>query len=259
MAESGLQVERHNMDGLVIDRPVFDAEKLVAATRFIAAEVFGEESAGLIAVSDEEASREHDIPLKTLVSVGLPRVRVAEPEDLRLRQYELWSPHALNHEGKFRYAARQLIRRAEKVYRPVVPGPEGSPKYKTSGLYAVLTRIGLEHGFLDQTDIPIKAWSLSRPTDPDQHGRVHLSIALHPTDAATNMLVAQSKACQQGIAEISKRVAYPSGVTDVHMPFCTLPASMTAEQGERFVGLVEEQVRDASLRVGSVMPQVTQV
>lgn len=249
--------ERVDMDQLVIERPVFDAEKLVAAARHIGQLVFGEDSAGLIDIPNPQRSGELDIQLSDIVAVSVPRVRVVDPEQLKLRMFELWAPRELNHDGRFRNAAGKLIRRAERVYSPIIkPGEEPGPKYRTSTLYAMFDRIGFDFGVFDQTDVPIRCEALGNPVIPEDDERIHLSLLLHPTDNVSRMLNRQAKACLRGLGDISKRVTYPSAVSIVHVPFCSLPADALQSDYDKFVELTTEQVQDAQLRIGGVKPQV---
>lgn len=248
--------DRGRIDQLVISRPVYGAEKLVAAAVAIGEHVFGSDRTGFIGLPDEVVSEEQGVSLDEIVPVTQPRTRVIDADNLALRMFEVWSPRDRNDNGRFRYAARLLVEKGGRVFSPVHQDDPGAPKRRTSTLYGRLSAIGLDYDVMDQTDIAIRCFGLTEPVAPHTDGLVHLSLGLHPTDTVSRMLVAQARACQDSLGEVAKKIGYPAGVPQVHIPFCSLPSAITREQGNEFVSLLSEHIESAKLRVGGVVPEV---
>ena len=243
---------REPVSELLIYRQVSGAAEFLAQALHWSREIFGDETQGIIRVPQVEA--EESFAVDQIVSVGFPRCNIVDPDNLVLRMFDMWSPRQFNDAGRFRFAARRAVAVAEKVYSPIQKESDtGKEKFRTSSLYQALDSIGHEFDIFDQTDVPIRVAGVEQVDMATGSKRIELGLGLHPTDRATTMLLRQSRMCLTALGMHSKRVAYPATTLHVDIPFASLPADTTPQDGNEFVGRIVPYLEGLNLRLGGVL------
>ncbi len=249
----------HLTDGhssLLIYRQVSGAEEFLAQAAFWGDKIFGQDTVGIVEVPTDEMAENPGFDTKTLVEVGLPRVRLVDPAEMILHIFDRGAPRELNLGGKMRFALRKTIFSADRVYRPVSrDAPAGSEKFRTRDIYETTDSIGFMHGILDQKKVRLLCGGITAPLDYRSAG-FNLSLLLNPAFDSTRMLTQHARAYLSGIAVHSKKVAYPAATTLLHIPFATLPADTTERQGLEYIEKMTKASRNLVLRAAGVETKV---
>ncbi|MCA9330024.1 hypothetical protein KDA11_05220 [Candidatus Saccharibacteria bacterium] len=241
-------------DTLLISRRVYGGRKIVASAIEIGRHLFGDQPAGFIEIPNLQQSAKFGMSVNTLTPVTLPSVKVVDPDELILKMFERSAPRNQNFNGKFNYATNKLISDTQSIYRSKSrEEDESGVRYRPSGLYETLTRIGLDYDVFDQSDIPIKIGGLiNTSTDTKPDGATQLSLSLHPTHLMTKMIIQQADICRSGLARQSVKVGYPYAPHQIHIPLCTLPGDASLTQESEFINQMLPLVIGAELRAGGV-------
>lgn len=227
---------------LEIYRPIEGSEEFLAKVGHFALSIYGNsEEAVVTQPVDETFERAGEsVALEEVIGVGFPRAKVARPEELEVVILERKMPKEMNYISRFHWAASRLIARAERVALPVRKGNDTTVKYRTSGIYESLDKIGYKYGIVDQDNVDLECTGVQGDfsvTDTD--GSV-LSLTLNPAKASSRMLVEQSKRCLIGLGINSRKSAFPASRMPISIPFATLPKDSTERQAQEFVERVTE-------------------
>lgn len=249
----------HRTDGhssLLIYRQVSGAEEFLAQAAFWGDKIFGQETVGIVEVPADEMADNPGFDTKTLVEVGLPRVRLVDPTEMILHIFDRGAPKELNLGGKMRFALKKTILSAERVYRPVSRDtPAGSEKFRTRDIYETTDSIGFLHGIPDQKNVRILCGGIAAPLDYRTED-FNLSLLLNPAFDSTRMLAQHARTYLTGIADHSKKVAYPATTTLLHIPFATLPSDATERQGLEYIEKMTDASRNLVLRAAGVETKI---
>lgn len=241
---------------LLIFRRVSGAEEFLAQAAFWGDKIFGQDTVGLVEVDSDDTVEDYGFDTKQLVEVGLPRVKLVDPDEMILHIFERGAPKELNLGGRMRFAVRKTITSVEKVYRPVSrESPTGSEKFRTSSIFETTDRIGLQYDVYDQQDVRLLCSGVTAPIGYDSNA-FNLSLLLHPALNTTRMLVEHARTYLSGVGDHSKKVVYPASTTMLHIPFATLPSDTTERQGHDYIEKLSEVARTLVLRASGVETKV---
>lgn len=227
---------------LEIYRPIDGAEEFLAKVGHFALNIYGNtEEAVVTQPVDETFEREGEtIALEEVIGVGFPRAKVARPEELEVVILERKIPKQMNFIRSFHWASSRLIARAEKVALPIRKGNDKTVKYRTSGIYESLDKIGYRFGIFDQDNVDIECTGVQGDVPVAFMGASVLSLTLNPAKASSRMLVEQSNRCLEGLGIHSKKATFPASRMPISVPFATLPKDSTERQAQEFVERVTE-------------------
>ncbi|MEI7682719.1 MAG: hypothetical protein WCJ24_00220 [Candidatus Saccharibacteria bacterium] len=226
--------------------------KFLGAVDYHSREIFGNDQSGIVVIPghlDEDArinsSNEDylssELEIKT---VGSPRFKVYDAEDIRFTLLHRRQPKELNKTSRLLWAGRRTTRIQEQTYHPIDVDTDQAPLFKTSPLYEALVRIGLQYDVPSQDNVPIKFSAITLNPDSDFGDKgIELALIPSPDDKVTRMLVDQIQLCYTALKQKSKWAVYPNnGPLPLTVPFARLPRDVTESEIKQFIKVMDENL-----------------
>ena len=188
-------------------------------------------------------------PILTIQGVASARLKVYDEKDLQITLLHRRVPPDMR-SSSFIWVAGRLLANGERIHRPIKkdgklipPDERDQPLYRTSSLYEQLNRVGLEFDITpaEQTALPvlIESFAPSNDSSIDEQG-TELALVPSPSEAVTAMLIKQSRMCFRGLASWSKKAAYPTSQSPLHIPFARMPADASFEEQRNFTKVIND-------------------